>query len=216
MKRTTTSNASTVSTDRRRKIITDSDDDIMHPRSNAGNGTQFAAVMDGVAVVVIETSHDESDESQVSPRHSHHQQGADQSPLHTYSMQQMTTQQNVHRQPPRTRTERNAALDNSASSNRQLQPSQHNTGSMRRQIISAAEAEESHPPTTMPNTARETEYGGTTSSGSTGSSDGSLSDDFIDKRETEFTPLQQKTLMRFFPIMMKNMIEGSHDSVFRM
>jgi hypothetical protein len=68
------------------------------------------------------------------------------------------------------------------------------------------------PPTTMPNTARETEYGGTTSSGSTGSSDGSLSDDFIDKRETEFTPLQQKTLMRFFPIMMKSMIEGSHDS----
>jgi hypothetical protein len=115
----------------------------MHPRSNSENGTQFAAVIDGAAIVVIETSHDESDESQVSPRHSHHHQGADQSPLHTYSMQQMTTQQNVHRQPPRTRTERSAALDNSASSNRQLQPSQRNTGSLRRQIT-AADAEESN------------------------------------------------------------------------
>ncbi len=54
----------------------------------------------------------------------------------------------------------------------------------------------------------EAAHGSTSSSGFTGSSDGSLSDDFIDKNEPILTHLQAKTLMRFFPITCQKMIEN--------
>jgi hypothetical protein len=54
----------------------------------------------------------------------------------------------------------------------------------------------------------EAAHGSTSSSGCTGSSDGSLSDDFIDKNEPILSHLQATTLMRFFPIMCKQMIEN--------
>jgi len=46
----------------------------------------------------------------------------------------------------------------------------------------------------------EAAHGSSTSSGSTGYSDGSLSGDFEDKTNTNFTLLETKTLIRFFPV----------------
>jgi hypothetical protein len=54
----------------------------------------------------------------------------------------------------------------------------------------------------------EAAHGSTTSSGSTGCSDESLSDDFIDKIEPGLTHVQEKILMRFFPIMCQHKIEN--------
>ncbi len=47
---------------------------------------------------------------------------------------------------------------------------------------------------------REAAHGCSTSSGSTGKSDGSLSDDFEDKTNPTFTLLETKTLIRYFPV----------------
>jgi hypothetical protein len=47
---------------------------------------------------------------------------------------------------------------------------------------------------------QEAAYGSSTSSGSTGVSDGSLSGDFQDNTDPIFTLLETKTLMRFFPV----------------
>ena len=47
---------------------------------------------------------------------------------------------------------------------------------------------------------REAAHGNSTSSGSTGNSDGSLSGDFEDKSNPNFTLLETKTLIRFFPV----------------
>ena len=57
----------------------------------------------------------------------------------------------------------------------------------------------------VPPLLQQAAHGSSTSSGSTGSSDGSLSDDFIDKSDPAFTFLQEKVLMRFFPILCKDM-----------
>jgi hypothetical protein len=46
----------------------------------------------------------------------------------------------------------------------------------------------------------EAAHGSSTSSGSTGNSDGSLSGDFEDKTDPKHTMLETKTLIRFFPI----------------
>lgn len=64
------------------------------------------------------------------------------------------------------------------------------------------------PPLTEQVSHIETAHGSSTSSGSSGSCDGSLSDDFIDKNDLSLTHLQATTLMRFFPIMCQNMIEN--------
>ena len=58
----------------------------------------------------------------------------------------------------------------------------------------------------VPPLLQQAAHGSSTSSGSTGSSDGSLSDDFIDKSDPAFTFLQEKVLMRFFPILCKDML----------
>jgi hypothetical protein len=57
----------------------------------------------------------------------------------------------------------------------------------------------------VPPLLQQAAHGSSTSSGSTGSSDGSLSDEFIDKSDPAFTYLQEKVLMRYFPIMCKDM-----------
>ena len=64
------------------------------------------------------------------------------------------------------------------------------------------------PPLNEQDPYKEAAHGSTSSSGLTGSSDGSLSDDFIDKNEPIVTHVQAKTLMRFFPIMCQDMIKN--------
>ena len=46
----------------------------------------------------------------------------------------------------------------------------------------------------------EAAHGSSASSGSTGNSDGSLSGDFVEKAEPNFTLLETKTLIRYFPV----------------
>jgi hypothetical protein len=64
------------------------------------------------------------------------------------------------------------------------------------------------PPLTEQVSDTEAAQGSTSSSSLTGSSEGSLSDDFIDKNEPSLTQVQATTLMRFFPIMCQKMIEN--------